>query len=75
MDAFDVSAEWLITGNGANVKLHLSRTAGNVAILPVAGERERERQRFWQPHAKRRHATPIGAVGRQTHTRNAAPSM
>jgi transcriptional regulator with XRE-family HTH domain len=37
-DKYDVSLDWLITGDGAGVGNHLARSArGKIAILPAAG--------------------------------------
>jgi hypothetical protein len=54
--AFDVSIFWLMLGEGAEIKPHLSRAKGKVVILPVHGpknrlwqERDREmNQKLWR---------------------------
>jgi hypothetical protein len=42
--AFDVSIHWLVRGEGAEIKPHLSRAKGKVSILPVHGPKNR----LWQ---------------------------
>lgn len=56
---FEVSLDWLIDGEGHNIKDHLSRrTPGSVAILPVKGPRTRYGERYWRERATRDNPQP-----------------
>lgn len=55
-EIFDVSIDWLVSGEGAGIKPHLRKTQSKVAILPVQGKDHRRHLKAMAAEAVKRPA-------------------